>query len=78
MSGPSRRQGKRVRDGYNSYLRFTGLGFTMIGIILVFCFAGYWLDGVIGWKYPVLTIVLSMVGIAGSMVYLFKETAAKK
>ncbi|MBL7953279.1 MAG: AtpZ/AtpI family protein [Flavobacteriales bacterium] len=68
---------KKVRSGYNSYLRFTGLGFTMIGIILVFCFAGYWLDGLIAWKYPVLTIALSMLGIAGSMVYLFKETGRK-
>ncbi len=68
----------KVRSGYNSYLRFTGLGFTMIGIILVFCFAGYWLDERIGWDYPVLTIVLSLVGIAGSMLYLFKETAPRK
>ena len=67
----------KVRSGYNSYLRFTGLGFTMIGIILVFCFLGYWLDGLIGWKYPVLTIALSMLGIAGSMVYLFKETGRR-
>ena len=50
----------------------------MIGIILAFCFAGYWLDGVIGWKYPVLTIVLSLLGIAGSMVYLFKETGRRE
>ena len=31
----------KVRSGYNSYLRFTGLGFTMIGIILLFCFVLY-------------------------------------
>lgn len=78
MSGPSRRVPKKAQEGYNSYLRFTGLGFTMIGIILAFCFAGYWLDGVIGWKYPVLTIVLSLTGLAGSMVYLFKETSTRK
>lgn len=67
----------RVRGGYNNYLRYTGLGFTMIGIILAFCFAGYWLDKAIGWAYPVLTILLSLSGIAGAMVYLFKETAKR-
>lgn len=77
MNADNRDTVKKVRSGYNSYLRFTGLGFTMIGIILVFCFGGYWLDGLIGWKYPVLTIVLSMLGIAGSLVYLFKETGRK-
>jgi Putative F0F1-ATPase subunit Ca2+/Mg2+ transporter len=64
----------KTRSGYNSYLRFTGLGFTMIGIILLCCYAGWWLDRAIAWKYPVLTIALSLLGIAGSMVYLFKET----
>ena len=77
MSGPSRRSSKKAQEGYNSYLRFTGLGFTMIGIILAFCFAGYWLDGVIGWKYPLLTVVLSLLGVAGALVYLFKETGKR-
>lgn len=77
MTPDEKKAADKVRSGYNSYLRFTGLGFTMIGIILVFCFGGYWLDGLIGWKYPVLTIALSMLGIAGSMVYLFKETGRK-
>lgn len=67
----------KTRTGYNSYLRFTGLGFTMIGIILVCCYAGWWLDRAIAWKYPILTIVLSLFGIAGSMVYLFKETGKR-
>jgi len=67
----------KARKGYNNYLRYTGLGFTMIGIVLVGCFGGWWLDGVIGWKYPVLTILLSLFGIAGAMFHLFKETGRK-
>jgi len=72
-----KKSAEEVRQGYNSYLRYTGLGFTMIGIILASCFAGYWLDEQIGWKYPILTIALSLLGIAGSMVYLFKETGKR-
>lgn len=67
----------KARSGYNSYLRYTGLGFTMIGIILAFSFGGWWLDRTIGWKYPVLTIVLSLLGIAASMVHLFRETGRR-
>ncbi|MCC6542818.1 MAG: AtpZ/AtpI family protein [Flavobacteriales bacterium] len=77
MSDPIRRLPRRTRSGYNSYLRFTGLGLTMVGIILVFCFIGYWLDRILAWKYPVFTIVLSLLGIAGSMAYLFKETGKR-
>ncbi len=68
---------KKVKEGYNNYLRYTGLGFTMMGIILVFTFGGWWLDGQLTWKFPVFTIVLSLLGITGSMVYLFKETGRK-
>jgi F0F1-type ATP synthase assembly protein I len=67
----------KARRDYNNYLRYTGLGFTMIGIVLVCCFGGWWLDGLIGWKYPVLTILLSLIGIAGAMFHLFKETGRR-
>jgi len=60
-----------------AYLRFTGMGLTMMGIILAFTFAGHWLDGLLEWKIPVLTIVLAMTGVGGAMLYLFKETGRK-
>ncbi len=68
---------ERSRKGYNNYLRFTGLGFTMVGIILAFTFLGRWLDGLLAWKVPILTLVLSLLGVTGAMVYLFKETGRK-
>lgn len=67
----------KARSGYNNYLRYTGLGFSMIGIVLACSFGGWWLDGLIGWKYPVLMIVLSLIGIAGAMFHLFKETGRR-
>ena len=65
---------RRARRGYENYLRYTGLGFTMIGIVLAFTFAGWWLDRQVQWATPVFTIGLSMLGVAGAMLYLFKET----
>jgi uncharacterized membrane protein YeaQ/YmgE (transglycosylase-associated protein family) len=53
------------------------MGLTMMGIILAFTFAGHWLDGLLGWRIPVLTIVLALTGIVGAMLYLFKETGRK-
>lgn len=68
---------RNAKAGMDNYLRYTGLGFTMIGIVLVPTLLGWWMDGRIGWKYPILTVVFSLMGIAGAMVYLFKETARK-
>ena len=65
---------EKARRNYNSYLRYTGLGFSMIGIVLFGAWGGWYLDGVLNWKYPVFTIALSLLGIVGAMVYLFKET----
>ncbi len=67
----------KAKKGYDNYLRHTGLGFTMIGVILAFTFLGWWLDKQFTWRIPVFTIVLSLLGIIGAMVYLFKETGRR-
>lgn len=66
-----------VRNAYATYLRFMGLGLTMAGIIIAFTFLGWWLDGLLEWKIPVLTIVLSLLGVVGAMFHLFRETGRK-
>ena len=78
MSVPDEKDLKKAKSGYNNYLRYTGLGFTMIGVILAFTFGGWWLDKQLAWKFPLFTIVLSLLGIVASMVYLFKETSTKR
>ncbi|MBK9146801.1 MAG: AtpZ/AtpI family protein [Flavobacteriales bacterium] len=65
---------KKARKGYDNYLRYTGLGFTMLGIVLACTFGGWWLDQQLVWPFPIFTLVLSLLGIAGAMIYLFKET----
>ncbi len=77
MNAPDKKDLQKVKSGYNNYLRYTGLGFTMIGVILAFTFGGWWLDKQVAWKFPVFTIVLSLLGIVASMIYLFKETSNK-
>lgn len=64
----------RTRKGYNTYLRFSALGLEMAGMILAGVLGGRWIDGRIGWEFPVFTLVLALSGIAGAMVFLFKET----
>ena len=60
-----------------AYLRLTGLGLSMMGIILGFTFLGHWLDGVLKFQFPILTLILAMVGVVGAMLHLFKETGKK-
>lgn len=69
--------GRRTSDA-SDYLRYTGLGLTMVGIILVSTYLGWWLDGLLGWRLPLLTIVFALLGIAGAMLHLFKETGRRR
>lgn len=62
------------RRAYADYLRLMGIGITMFVIILLCTWLGWWLDGLLGWKVPVLTIFFALLGIAGAMMHLFKET----
>lgn len=68
---------KKVRKGYDNYLRYSGLGLQMAGVILAGVLGGRWLDGRIGWKFPALTLLGALLGITGAMLFLFKETGRK-
>ncbi|MCB0792536.1 MAG: AtpZ/AtpI family protein [Flavobacteriales bacterium] len=67
----------KARKGYNDYLRYSALGLQMAGMILAGVLGGRWVDHHIGWKFPVFTLVLAFSGIAGAMVFLFKETGRR-
>lgn len=68
---------KRAERGYNAYLRFSAIGLQMAGVILAGVFCGKWLDGLVQWKLPVFTLVLSLLSIAGALIFLIKETKTK-
>ena len=75
MRGPD--QGPRRRIDPAAFMRLSGLGLTMMAVVLVFTFAGRWIDGLVNWRVPVFTIVLALAGIAGAILYLIKETSRK-
>jgi hypothetical protein len=76
-TGRQDRQKREAGRGASDYLRYTGLGFSMMGIILGSFLLGWWLDGLLKWRVPVLTLVLSLLGVAGAMMHLFRETGRK-
>jgi F0F1-type ATP synthase assembly protein I len=74
---PRRPEKKDAGRVANEYLRYTGLGFTMAGMILGSFLLGWWLDPFLGLKFPVLTLTFGILGIVGAMIHLFKETGRK-
>lgn len=67
----------KAKKGYSNYLRYSGLGLQMAGVILLSVLGGRWLDGLLAWKFPLFTLLGALLGVAGAMVFLFKETGRK-
>ncbi|WP_247231911.1 AtpZ/AtpI family protein [Telluribacter sp. SYSU D00476] len=70
MSDPKQDNLDKTRHRTNSYVRYSGLAFQMLGTILVFTYAGYKLDEWQQNKVPVWTLILSLLSIGGSL-YMF-------
>lgn len=74
MSGQDS-QGKKGTG--NSYARFSGMAFQMLGTIALFTYAGYRVDLWRGAAIPVWTLVLSLTSI-GASLYLFIKKATEE
>lgn len=69
MESESEKKKKRL----NAIARFSGMGFQMIAIMLVFVFAGIWLDKRFALHFPVFTAVLSLLGVFLAIYYFIRD-----
>ena len=58
---------------YNSYLKFSGLAFQLIATVCLLAYLGYQADAYLNFKFPILTIVLTMGGLASNLYLVFKQ-----
>jgi F0F1-type ATP synthase assembly protein I len=63
--------------GIKNFARYSGMAFQMIGIILVTTWGGVKLDKLTGWKTPVFTIVLSLLGVFAAIYVSIKDFIKK-
>ena len=68
---------KNQKKSPDEYLRWSGLAFKMIGIILAGFFGGRKLDQIIRFKFPVFTLSLGLGALVLSFYSLFKEISRK-
>lgn len=55
------------------YATYSSIGIQMVIIILAGAFGGRELDTLTGWKFPVFTIVLTLLALVLAMIYFMKE-----
>ncbi len=57
----------------SDYAKYSGLAFQMLAAIALGVWGGMKLDKWTGWKFPVFTVVLPLVGIVSSIVLLIRS-----
>ncbi|HEX2394604.1 MAG TPA: AtpZ/AtpI family protein [Bacteroidales bacterium] len=64
---------QKISKGLSNYAKYSSLAFQMIAIILVGVFGGIKLDDWLNLKFPIFTVVLSLLATGGAMYYGIKD-----
>ena len=70
-------QPQNSRKSSLSALRYSGLAFQMMAVILIGVFGGMELDEYFNTKFPVYTLALSLGSIFASIYFLIKDLTRK-
>jgi len=57
----------------NDYARYSAMGFQIVAIIFMGVFGGYKLDVFLGLKFPIFTIILSLLSVFGAIYFVVKD-----
>lgn len=66
-------QEKKIKQSTRSYLKYSGLAFQLLGIVAISFFLGQYLDNLVGFKQPFITIFLIIATFSGFMYKLYRE-----
>ena len=61
----------------SAFVRYSGMAFQMIAVLLVAAYSGQWLDDRYNNEQPWFTLVLLLIGVTASM-YLIIKTVTKQ
>lgn len=60
------------------FIKYSGMGLQMAAIMIGGALGGHWLDGLMHLKFPVFTLILSLVGVFGALWYFIRDFLKKK
>ncbi len=72
-SQKKKNQKNQGSKGVKDFARYSGIAFQMVGIILVTVWSGKKLDELTGFRVPVFTIILSLLGVFAAIYTAVKD-----
>jgi F0F1-type ATP synthase assembly protein I len=74
---PDRKILDKNQKGLNNYAKYSGVGFQMIIIILAGTFGGIKLDKVVSLKFPLFSVLFSLLSVILAMYIVIREFISK-
>ena len=68
---------KQIQNRNNAYARYSSFAVQMIAIIAAGTYGGLRLDKYLGWKFPLFTVVLSLLSVVVAIWYAIKDFLKK-
>lgn len=68
----------KIRESSSAYLKYTGLAFQMLAVIMIFVFGGIKLDEYLHTSFPFFTLGLSIAGVILGTYVGVKDFVKKK
>jgi len=68
----------KLHESSSAYLKYTGLAFQMLAVILLFVIGGIKLDEYLQLTFPIFTLVLSLTGVILGTYVGVKDFLKKK
>ena len=62
---------------FNAYAKYSSLAIQMMLIIGIGTYGGFRLDKYLGWRFPLFTVVLSLLSVGFSIWYAVKDLLKK-
>ena len=72
MEPEKENQKENVKKSANAFVRYSGMAFQMIAVLLVAAYSGQWLDKHYQNEQPWFTLVLLLIGVTASMYLIIK------
>jgi uncharacterized integral membrane protein len=69
---------KKNISNKNLLLQYAGIGAQIVAGLLIFIFAGKWIDSKLQLSFPMLIWLLPLIFIVGMIVKVIKDTSNKK
>jgi F0F1-type ATP synthase assembly protein I len=63
---------EKLRKGTRNWMKYSGMAFQMIGVLLAFVFGGIYLDEWLG-STPWATVVLSLLGVTAGLYVSLRD-----